>query len=300
MSLLKILRTTVSLQAVRKPTRAPLWSEINKRTLHLTCAWSSSTLEVDESFFRDNYLQSKKVSEEKLRNALASPNRFQSVDSREDRTDILPVTYDSAGKYISKYRGALLMKNPNDLSIYYQLFTHVSPRRVFEIGTFTGASAIWYNDTAKSLDLDCHIYSVDIEPALLDEELKQRKPDTVDFITGDITKIENIFPPSMLEPLPHPWLIVEDSHDNTEAVAEYLHQFMKVGDYLVIEDTSPYMRCGDTSDRATASWGPGKLNALKKFLRSSVGQNFKVDSFFTDLYGYNCTWHWHGFLKKCS
>ena len=160
---------------------------------------------------------------------------------------------------------------------------------------------MWYVDTAKSLDLDCHIYSVDIEPALLDEHFKQRKPDTVDFIIGDTTKFEYVFPPSMLEPLPHPWLIVEDSHDNTEVIVEYFHQFMMVGDYLVIEDTSPHVPCeGNAFDSATTKRGPKKLNILKDLLRSPVGQNFKVDSFLTDLYGYNCTWHWHGFLRKCS
>ena len=108
----------------------------------------------------------------------------------------------------------------------------------------------------------------------------------------------------MLEPLPHPcnWLIVEDAHDNPAAIIEYLHQFMKVGDYLVMEDTSPYVPSCVSGHNKPASrmYGPKKLNVLKNFLRSLVGQNFKVDSFFTDLYGYNCTGHWHGFLKKCS
>ena len=116
------------------------------------------------------------------------------------------------------------------------------PGVVFEMGTCSGASAMRYDDTAKSLDLDCHIYSVDFEPKLLDEGFKKTKPDTVDFITGgDTTKIEGIFPPSMLESLPHPWLIVEDSHDNTEAIVKYFHQFMNVGNYLVIEDQRPVL-----------------------------------------------------------
>ena len=248
-------------------------------------------------FFADDYFECIRSSNQKLQEALTSPARFQSIDAREDRTDVLS---SSMGKYLSKYRGALLMKNPNDLSVYYQLFTHVRPRIVIEMGTFSGASAMWYDDAAKSLDLDCHIYSVDIEPGLVDKDFKERKPDTVDFIIGDTTKIEDAFPPSMLEPLPHPWLIVEDSHKNSARITEYFNQFMKVGDYLVIEDTSPYVLGADSSDSATAKWGYRKLNMLKDLLRSPVGQNFKVDSFLTDLYGYNCTWHWHGFLRKCS
>ena len=254
---------------------------------------------VCSSFYEaDGYVHLQRLGKERLREALTSPSRFQSIDARVDRTD---VPYSSERKYLALYRGAMLLKSPNDLSVYYQLFTHVRPKVVLEMGTFSGASAIWYDDTAKSLDLDCHIYSVDIDPALLDEKLKKEKSDKVNFIIGDTTKIESVFPPSLLEPLPHPWLIVDDAHDNTLAAIEYFHQFMKVGDYMIIEDTSLCMpHFGDGFKNATTTYGRKKLDELKDLLRSPVGQNFKVDSFFTDLYGYNCTWHWHGFLRKCS
>lgn len=297
-----LLRRALCASTVWKPN----WTlSVCKRTQQLNLrltrdltprAWSS-TVPIDKTFFLDDYFKSRALADKMLREALASPTRFQSIDEREDRTDIL--YYYSAGKFMSKYRGAYLLKNPNDLCVYYQLFTHIRPRIVFELGTCSGASAMWYDDAAKTLDLDCRIYSLDNEPALLDEELKRTKPDTVDFITGDNTKIEDIFPPAMLESLPHPWLIVEDSHNNTVAIVEYLHQFMKVGDYLVVEDTSPLIPHGDSSDCDSVKWGEQKLDELKSLLRSPVGQNFMVDSFLTDLYGYNCTLNWHGFLRKC-
>ena len=292
------LRRVLCVATVWKPD----WTLfIGKRPTHNLRLIRSSTVKIQEDpFFHINdYFESRELAEKRLRDALASPTRFQSIDEREDRTDI---TYYPAGKYLSKYRGAYLMKIPNDLSVYYQLFTHVRPRIVLEMGTCSGASAIWYDDTAKTLDLDCHIYSVDCDPALLDEGLKRNKPDTVDFITGDSTKIEDVFPQAMLEPLPHPWLIVEDCHVNTLGIIEYLHQFMKVGDYVVVEDTSLALPNEDLSDGDSEEgrWGEPKMKKLKKLLRSPVGKNFKVDSFITDFYGYNCTWHWHGFLRKCS
>ena len=292
----------MSVRGLLRAAFTQLWKL--ERTSSVICAatkWNSTLRlsRVYSSLYEvDDYVQLQRLAKEKLRETLASPSRFQSIDDREDRTD---APYDSDGKYISEYRGALLIKNPNDLSVYYQLFTHERPRAVLEMGTYSGASAIWYDDTAKSLDLDCHIYSVDIEPALLDEKLKKEKSDKVNFIIGDTTKIEDVFPPSMLEPLPHPWLIVEDSHNNTAAVVEYFHQFMKVGDYMIIEDTSPYTPYfGGDGFKNDIKSGSKKLDELKNLLRGPVGQNFKVDSFYTDLYGYNCTWHWHGFLRKCS
>ncbi len=44
-------------------------------------------------------------------------------------------------------------------------------------------------------------------------------------------------------------------------------------------------------------WGPDKLNALKKFL-SEYQDHYSVDTFFTDYYGYNGTWNWHGYVRR--
>ena len=303
MALQRALRATTLLKPNWTPPSSPSVGTKLTHSLCLIRAWSSTVKIQEDLFFHINlsdYFEHRELAEKKLRDALASPSRFQSIDEREDRTDI---NYYSSGKYISRYRGAYLQKNPTDLSVYYQLFTHVRPRTVLEMGTCDGSSAIWYDDTAKTLDLDCHVYSVDCDPALLDEGLKRRKPDTVDFITGDSKKIEDVFPPAMLEPLAHPWLVIEDCHVNTVGIIEYLHQFMKVGDYLVVEDTSLALPNEDISNEdceLEGNWGEPKMNKLKKLLRNPIGQNFKVDSFLTDFYGYNCTWHWHGFLRKCS
>jgi len=251
-------------------------------------------------FGQDDYFNIIRCANEQLSKALASPTRFQSIDEREDRTDIqnpsLTALHESSGKYISKYRGAYLMKNPYDLTIYCQLFHHIQPKTVIEIGSYTGASAMWFSDTAKLLGYDCTIYSVDIEHRLLDEQIKQMKPDTVNFVQGDASKLEQVLQPSTLKPLPHPWLVIEDCHASTITTISYLNQFMRTGDYLVMEDTSPYLFRTGGSD----VWTRDKLNFVKEFLIGPDGKQYKVDSFFTDYFGYNCTWHWHGFLRKFS
>jgi len=123
MSLTRVLRAAV--QNLWKPRWESSQSTIDKsvHNLRLVCAYSSTIKSTFETlWFVENYRQCKSLSEEKLREALASPTRFQSIDTREDRTDVLS-TYHSVGRFISQYRGALLLKNPNDLSVYYQLFT---------------------------------------------------------------------------------------------------------------------------------------------------------------------------------
>ena len=251
-----------------------------------------------EQFCEPDYYKIIRCANEQVADALASPTRFQSIDEREDRTDVSSPEStslrESYGKYITKYRGTFLMKNAYDLTIYCQLFNHVQPRTVIEIGSYTGASAMWFSDTAKSLGYDCMIYSVDIENGLLDETIKNTKPETVNLIQGDATKLEEVLLPSILKPLPHPWLVIEDCHFSIDTTLTYLNQFMKTGDYLVIEDTSPYTLKTEESGTNYID----KLQIAKEFLKGPIGRQYKVDSFFTDFFGYNCTWHWHGFLRK--
>ena len=79
------------------------------------------------------------------------------------------------GKYFANYRGGIILKNPQDLFIYHELFSLVRPRIIIELGTFSGASAAWLADTATTLGIDCHMYSLDIDQGLIHEDIKRLK-----------------------------------------------------------------------------------------------------------------------------
>ena len=146
------------------------------------------------------------------------------------------------------------------------------------------------------------IYTVDHDPTLVNEEMKQKIPDNVKLMEGDYNKIEEVFPPAMLQTLPHPWLVIEDGHNFFNDVMAYLNDYMAIGDYLIVEDTNPQIpsKIGIYSiNEEIEDWGTEKLDKLKKFLKGT-GKQYMVDSFFTDYYGYNCNWHWHCFLCKSN
>jgi len=86
----------------------------------------------------------------------------------------------------------------------------------------------------------------------------------------------------VLAKAPHPWLVIEDAHVNVKAVLTHLNRSMRSGDYLVVEDT-----CYDRE----------KHEALREFARAHPGQ-FQVDTRFTDLFGYNGTFNFNGYLRK--
>ena len=64
---------------------------------------------------------------------------------------------------------------------------------------------------------------------------------------------------------------------------------METGDYFVVEDASPI-------HHNYVPVGTEILDELKKFL-GQHHKECKVDSYFTDFFGYNGTRNWHGFIR---
>jgi len=73
----------------------------------------------------------------------------------------------------------------------------------------------------------------DVVVSLLEDRMKEIKPDNVTFLHGDSHKIEKTFHSDFLCGLPHPWVAIEDSHENVYyGILEHFHLFMKSGDYF--------------------------------------------------------------------
>ena len=242
---------------------------------------------------------------EKARQSLLdSPKRFQAISEREDRSDV-SVEANIAlfgGKYYIRHRGCMMMKTTNDLIALKELLTHVRPATVIELGTYTGGSAVWMADMLKLEDISpIAIYSMDINTAIIQDRVKEIKPPNVTFMQGDSNKIEEAFSTEFLEGLLHPWVVIDDAHKNVSGVLEHFAPHMIADDYLVVEDTNP-MLPGVLGAKCTVPFnftfmGNVLLETVKAFLVKHE-KDFAVDSYFTDLFGYNSTSHWHGFIKR--
>jgi cephalosporin hydroxylase len=129
-----------------------------------------------------------------------------------------------------QWHGLPLMKTVFDFAIYPQLMAELRPRTVFEIGSGSGASAIWLADLANLLCPGCHVHSVDIDVAA------EIHPG-VTFHQGDCARPDSLFESALLNCAPHPWLVIEDAHHNVVAVLGHFHHFSRPGDYLYVEDS---------------------------------------------------------------
>ena len=256
-------------------------------------------------FFDDHsYVEYPKWNEMARQSRLQSPRRFQAISEREDRSDMSVKTTKAhaEGRYFIRHRGCILMKSADDLAIVKELFAIVRPATVIELGTYTGGNTLWMADTLQLEGVSCSIYSMDIDVSLVEERVKELKPDNVKFLQGDSNKIAETFDNNLLKTLPHPWVVIDDAHVNVIGVLEHFAAHMTAGDYFIVEDTNPNMPnavVGQGEDNLFPVYvpvGTGKLECLKTFLTRNK-KEFAVDSYFTDFFGYNGTWNWHGHIR---
>lgn len=190
----------------------------------------------------------------------------------------------------TRYRGVPFWKSPFDIALYLQLFNKFLPRTVIEIGTKHGGSALWFADM-----LQCHgvesprIVSIDINSvATLDDN-------RITFLGGDVLNLSESLPPDLLDELPRPWLVVDDSAHRFETVTAFLDFFgslMLPGEYLIVEDGIVDM----FEEARYRKWENGPNRAVSSFLERA-GNRFRIDSDLCDHYGWNLTYNINGWLR---
>jgi len=63
-------------------------------------------------------------------------------------------------------------------------------------------------DMLRLIEMDSSIYSMDVDLSVLEDRVKEIKPDNVTFLEGDSHKIEATFYLDFLHGLPHPWVVI--------------------------------------------------------------------------------------------
>jgi cephalosporin hydroxylase len=162
------------------------------------------------------------------------------------------------------WKGMPLFKTVQDVCIYQMLLWDLRPKTIVEIGSGSGASAVWLADLAGCFGLDCHIYSLDIERPTLTH-------DRVTFLQADCNEIERVVDEQVDPFIRAPCLLIEDAHVNVVAVLSHFHGLMRKGDYVFIEDTA--------TDKA------GVVEELTR----AFPDCYLVDTHYTDYFGHNAT-----------
>lgn len=190
------------------------------------------------------------------------------------------------GTMAYQYRGFPLLKNPFDLAIYPLLLARLQPRTLIEIGTHAGGSALWFADQMPGMQ----VYSVDLQaPAGVAHP-------SVTFLEGDARDLGAVLPPSLMESIARPLLVVEDSSHfagTTAAVLDFFDRWLRPAEYVVIEDGIL------TAMRVADSYDGGPLRAIHEFMARTTGR-YEIDRALCDYFGTNVTWNVDGYLRRVS
>lgn len=233
--------------------------------------------------------------------------RFQKISERQFRSDTSENEryWEDYGKYKTHYRGIKMLKDPKSLLITYQLMYEINPKTVFEMGTYKGAFSLWLAD---QLDLlynkkqKTNLFSLEKFEELVDPLCKNDS--RIKFLFDDVSNLPILLTPEVMEALPHPWILFEDCHANLDKTLEFFSKYMKPGDYFFIEDLS------NVSPDQT-SYNPFKI---KKFWDGSLKrkelfdwventnkqEQFMVDTYYSDFFGYNGSVQWDGIMRKMN
>jgi cephalosporin hydroxylase len=163
---------------------------------------------------------------------------------------------------VMRWRGKALFKSVFDMAIYQMMINDIRPSTIIEIGS-TEASLTWLKDTAELNKLNPRVVGIDqIEPETI--------PTGVEFFKGDIQNITQFLSDKFIKSLPKPLLIIEDAHVYLKNTLQFFGEIMIDGDYLVVEDSL-------LKQKSLLQWA------------ETQGNNYYVDTKYTDFFGINST-----------
>jgi cephalosporin hydroxylase len=119
-------------------------------------------------------------------------------------------------------------------------------------------------------------------------------PSNVAFLRGDANDIGVTLTPTLLQTLPHPWLVIEDSshqYQATLAILRFFDSLLQRGEYIVIEDA------GVTEMGDDARFDGGPARAIVEFMLGRR-RDYEIDADYCDYFGSNVTGNPNGYLRR--
>jgi cephalosporin hydroxylase len=202
------------------------------------------------------------------------------------------------------YAGVTLCKFPEDLRTYEHLLWDSAPDTVIELGTYCGASALWFRDRLRTLRdygriaREPRVISIDLDQSLARTALSEADAgfaEQIELVAGDVTDPAL---PSRIGGLLRPGascMVIEDSaheFETTWGALTGFAGFVAAGGYFVVEDG-----CVDVEELRPPGedWPRGVLPALERWLSTPEGSEFELRR---DLEVYGLTCHPRGFLQR--
>jgi cephalosporin hydroxylase len=221
-----------------------------------------------------------------------SPDRFQPIATRPWHSERSAWVSSGAGQNVRhagahySYRGLIHLKPAIDLVLYSNLIWELQPRTIVEFGSLQGGSALWFADQLEALCGHGGVHSFELCYRCISPRASHPR---LRFYEADLRDLGSI-DSKLLARLPHPWLVVDDAHENLDELVPFISGFIEPGDYYVVEDVFCFHP--DRVGREHMAFGADRLATTLDTL------GYVVDTKYTDAFGVNVTASPNGWLAR--
>jgi cephalosporin hydroxylase len=166
--------------------------------------------------------------------------------------------------FATTWRGAGVLKTPNDMWMYQEIIHEVKPDLIIETGTFAGGSALFFADML-SLGGNGSVISIDIEKRDVPEHPR------IEYMIGSSVSATVLESVTARAKGRQTLVVLDSDHSRDHVLAEMrcYAPLVSSGSYMIVEDTVIRDR------RILPDHGPGPADAVDIFLAED--DRFDVD-----------------------
>ncbi len=187
----------------------------------------------------------------------------------DSELDFRAMLYSQGAGRAFQWRGLDCFKTIYELALYPMMLAEIRPHSIIELGAGVGGSAAWFADMCVAHDLDAVVHAVDLKVEDgIEGAIRTWRGDCIAWVKAASANCDDFGSPV---------LVIEDFHGDLGQTMQALDDFLRPGDYLVIEDAIP------------------KQMQLAQALQ---GRPYVIDTHYTDFFGVNCTSAINGILKR--